>query len=643
MPAILRPPPRPTYARKNRPVRVVPVSTVYFSSDEEQKQPPGSSNLHDNSDDDENGKTVKSSTSKSSIASSTLSTSPSKSKRKPLAEKSQNVRSLDNSNADRVDQKHPLKAAGPSVDLATYDKESSEAESEPLKPVRRRERPTYGGRRRAERSRRLVCTSSSSDSDPQSGSTSESNTESSPTSAGHVLNRNSQSETHREAPMEREESPDVFVDVPPVPTRRPRRLRRNWTASPAEEEEEEQTQLSNLVNELTLDVKDEDDLQDSIKDLLAACDQVTISDFQEVVQNLCKDKNTRCEKAGEASYSEVFRFHVPKKRATVLKVIPLRMYEGESDDGASLAADVLKEIKITRALHSLPRRGQPSSGSIELHSATVVKGPYPDLLLKAWDEFDNTSSYVEDIDPRSYTSSHIFCLVHLSDGGTDLERIKLKSWTESLIIFTQVLNFLSNAEESLHFEHRDLHWGNIVIRRKRVKERVIKDLSWKELSSSSIFDTQIIDFTLSRLTTGNETLFYDLEKDGETLFTGSKEVDYQFEVYRFMKCHLERDTKKWSDYSPGTNVFWLHYLVKKLLEEKAIKTTSTAKQEERDVEAHSRLTDIEQILQSQVARLTAVKGGSNNRRHKRAVQDVDEEEEVNSAADLRKWMQRKWG
>jgi len=52
----------------------------------------------------------------------------------------------------------------------------------------------------------------------------------------------------------------------------------------------------------------------------------------------------------------------------------------------------------------------------------------------------------------------------------------------------------------------------------------------------------------------------DLEKD-EEFFKG--EGDYQYEVYRMMRKELNG---KWAQHSPKTNVFWIHYLVSKMID-----------------------------------------------------------------------------
>ncbi|RXG52446.1 Serine/threonine-protein kinase haspin, partial [Armadillidium vulgare] len=70
-----------------------------------------------------------------------------------------------------------------------------------------------------------------------------------------------------------------------------------------------------------------------------------------------------------------------------------------------------------------------------------------------------------------------------------------------------VVHALSVAEELHEFEHRDLHWGNVL----------------------GLIGT-IIDYTLSRLKNKDEIFYNDLSLDPD-LFT-SEGGDYQFEVYR---------------------------------------------------------------------------------------------------------------
>ena len=64
----------------------------------------------------------------------------------------------------------------------------------------------------------------------------------------------------------------------------------------------------------------------------------------------------------------------------------------------------------------------------------------------------------------------------------------------------------------------------------------------------------MIDFTLSRATSGEEVIFADLEYDHE-IFEG--DGDPQFDVYRMMQKSVK---KEWKPFQPKTNVYWIAFL-----------------------------------------------------------------------------------
>ena len=79
-------------------------------------------------------------------------------------------------------------------------------------------------------------------------------------------------------------------------------------------------------------------------------------------------------------------------------------------------------------------------------------------------------------------------------------------------VLAQVTCSLAIAESALQFEHRDLHWGNVLV--KQTKDETVQySLAGEgfELDSNGV-KVSIIDFTLSRLSKGilpsiNLTLF----------------------------------------------------------------------------------------------------------------------------------------
>ncbi|KAG0327152.1 hypothetical protein BGZ99_008242 [Dissophora globulifera] len=191
-----------------------------------------------------------------------------------------------------------------------------------------------------------------------------------------------------------------------------------------------------------------------------------------------------------------------------------------------------------------------------------------------------------------YTKDQLYCIIVLPYGGVDLEHCPLSSWKQAWGVLTQVAASLESKEQApFWFEHRDLHWGNILVKRTR-QDRVVfsrRDLisqRYDEISEQGAGQqsdgsresgrmglcrniptcgiiVQLIDFTLARVQGDKGNLIYmDLEKD-QDLFRG--QGDYQFEIYRKMRKEVSKD---WAASCPRTNLFWLHYIADKLLTEK---------------------------------------------------------------------------
>merc|ERR1712126_59702 len=143
--------------------------------------------------------------------------------------------------------------------------------------------------------------------------------------------------------------------------------------------------------------------------------------------------------------------------------------------------------------------------------------------------------------------------------GVDLESFNMKSVEEALSILKQVIASLAIAEQVYQFEHRDLHWGNILVLKTHKKEIEFVLSDQKYTFESSGLLVTIIDFTLSRIQSEECVIFTDLSTE-EDLFEGKGDI--QFNVYRDMKDH---NNNEWECFNPYTNVLWIHYLAKKLI------------------------------------------------------------------------------
>ncbi|KAI0747296.1 hypothetical protein BC629DRAFT_1298885 [Irpex lacteus] len=277
------------------------------------------------------------------------------------------------------------------------------------------------------------------------------------------------------------------------------------------------------------------------------------------------------QKIGEASFSEVFGIG-----DVVLKVIPLRdedtksgkpPLDNEDVPAPSDAKDVLREIIVTRAM------GEMCEGFVQLLRTYVVRGKYPSVLLDLWDEYDERKGS-ESVRPDGFGVSQLYAIIVLPNGGPDLETFTFtpsnkNSWGQACSIFWQVVRALAEAEDMVHFEHRDLHWGQILVKNVTSTDPPPSLLSRKRKTPMDHdvhgVKATVIDLGLSRMETGEADGLHFTVPD-EEVFEG--EGDYQFDVYRMMKNH---NGGSWRAYRPLTNVMWLHYLLNKLLHEKRLR------------------------------------------------------------------------
>ncbi|KAF8423604.1 hypothetical protein EV426DRAFT_534107 [Tirmania nivea] len=340
--------------------------------------------------------------------------------------------------------------------------------------------------------------------------------------------------------------------------------------------------------------------EEELNQLLSLCTVNEVIDFSEHIQS--ELKSSTLSKLGEASYSEVFlrtphTKSSPPPARTVLKIIPFG-YPTQCP-----FKQIHDELLITVAMAPIP-------GFIGFHSAHIVCGPFPQHLLDLWDHWDQhvKAGGSENDRPDFYNETQLFAVIELEDGGRDLEAWSFKGevegeggWREAREVFWRVAGALAKGEEEREFEHRDLHFGNIVIKKVPVGEsedEMLRNLSLGDeevgkggkakslmkkqqqkfgtpVMARSRLQVSLIDYTLSRARCANGLLSFT-PLDDEALFEGKG--DYQFDIYRFMRAHLQTLTPNpplnpltglpeldWSQPTPASNLYWLHYLLHILL------------------------------------------------------------------------------
>ncbi|KNE72773.1 hypothetical protein AMAG_17101 [Allomyces macrogynus ATCC 38327] len=304
-------------------------------------------------------------------------------------------------------------------------------------------------------------------------------------------------------------------------------------------------------------------------------------------------------KLGEASYSDVYLVRRPAgappvangSRETVVKIMPFTVPDPRTPTPRRHRAAVrdrrMSVAAIRRAEPGTPVRGRPPPvvdededdapetrdvamlvpelavalrvahvpGFLPTVQVDVVRAPGPDArdregyhpaLLAAFDAFAIAVPHVA-WNPRPPAVVPVdaapmwYCAVHMPHGGTPLEDAAVRDVWGCLV---QIATAVGVAERECEFEHRDLHWGNVLVDKDEV--------------------CRVIDFTFARcvVAEGGGVQYAPIP---DHVFDGDEDEDEQFAVYRRMREVVERGGKGWSGYYPRTNVLWLQYLARKLV------------------------------------------------------------------------------
>lgn len=243
----------------------------------------------------------------------------------------------------------------------------------------------------------------------------------------------------------------------------------------------------------------------------------------------------------------------------MLKIIPI---EGDIDINAAQQKkfeDILHEVIISQTLSDL-RDGKENrtSGFVEVLSVRLVKGSYPAHLLKLWHEYDDKCKSEND-SLAIFKEEQLYVVFELANGGRNLENHKFDNVEQTYSAYLQVTASLAIAESKHQFEHRDLHWGNVLVA-PTTDEWLTFTLNGIpiEIRTYGIKAT-IIDYTLSRMIYRDCCLYQDLAADPE-LFDATG--DYQYDIYRYMRT---KTNDCWELFKPVTNILWLHYLIEKMI------------------------------------------------------------------------------
>ncbi|KAL1023962.1 hypothetical protein UPYG_G00049600 [Umbra pygmaea] len=300
-----------------------------------------------------------------------------------------------------------------------------------------------------------------------------------------------------------------------------------------------------------------EELSDAEK-VYSECGQTAPLGFQDCIP---PEKMLPLRKVGEGTFGEVFCTTNKAGEKVALKIIPIEGAERVNGEEQKTFGEILHEIIISKELSSLnDNKHNRTTGFIGLKDLHCVQGCYPPDLLLAWDHFNNERGSENDR-PDFFSKDQVFLILEFEFGGSDLENSdgQLSSLNVAKSVLHQVIAALAVAEQELQFEHRDLHWGNVLVQPTVENQSSFLLNGVKHFVQTRGITVKIIDYSLSRLEIDELTVSCDLSED-DLLFEG--QGDYQFEIYRIMR---KENSNVWSEYHPHSNVLWLHYLCDKLL------------------------------------------------------------------------------
>ncbi|KAK3025045.1 hypothetical protein RJ639_043323 [Escallonia herrerae] len=313
---------------------------------------------------------------------------------------------------------------------------------------------------------------------------------------------------------------------------------------------------------------------DPLVALLTVCGMSAPSTLLEVFSDYCGPESIV--KLGEGTYGEAF-----KAGKAVCKIVP---FDGDlrvNGEVQKRSEELLEEVILSLTLNRLREHGDDVYNActtfIETIALRVCQGTYDAALIRAWEEWDWKHGSEND-HPNQFSDQQCYVVFVQEHGGQDLESFVLRNFDEACSLLVQVTTALAVAEAAYQFEHRDLHWGNILLSRKdsTTLEYILKGEKIYVKTFGLVIS--IIDFTLSRINTGEDILFLDLSLD-PGIFEGPK-GDKQSDTYRKMR---EVTEECWEGSFPKTNVLWLQYLVDILLLKKSFDRTSKDERELRSL------------------------------------------------------------
>lgn len=252
---------------------------------------------------------------------------------------------------------------------------------------------------------------------------------------------------------------------------------------------------------------------------------------------------------------------------------------------------IIREVRVLLALDQM-------HGFARCRGVHVVSGKYPDVLLEAFENFKDTNgSEAQNLNPTNLSEHQTYVIIEMDHAGMPLAKLSSLSAFQAYDIFWKTAMILANAEESLEFEHRDLHNGNLCCRPRStnvamdVADELVQNMTEEPLTRLGLSNLRvtIIDYTISRAKISSESekelIIFDTIKFWEDNDSSSSHPSdqRQCDTYRKVRdwakaveakvealAEIEEDydheaVDKYARFLPKSNVMWLLYVARELL------------------------------------------------------------------------------
>ncbi|KAL3320913.1 Serine/threonine-protein kinase haspin [Cichlidogyrus casuarinus] len=275
--------------------------------------------------------------------------------------------------------------------------------------------------------------------------------------------------------------------------------------------------------------------------LLELCKQTEVKPFDEFFDQATLDGLV---KIGEGVYGEVFQTSARKE---VIKIFPVGGSDFVNGEEQMAFSDVYPEVFVSGKLTDLSFKVQRNRtvNFVQLKKcalsfmskASLVQGKLPAKIVEHWHLYAKsigTDNECLDFLPEEQE----WMVLEFDYGGTPLASMKFTSCREARSVFEQVALSLAAAESALQFEHRDLHWLNILVRPTKAEKLRYKIDGVAYHVPTHGIQVTIIDFTVSRMCHDGNVVYVDLN-DSPEIF--ECQGDYQYEIYRMMRDYNKNE------------------------------------------------------------------------------------------------------